>query len=105
MVLHTFDGHTHRIASRRYPAHTTCTKDEERTMLETILIWYAGITYVLMAVILFCARHEIEMVHLRNPIRYPMDKVMMVCAALLAFSPITIYWVIYEIWIDKTKGL
>jgi len=69
--------------------------------MESILLIYACLTYLIVGIILVCARHEIEMVHLRNPLRYPMDKVIMIVVCLWVFSPISIYWLLYEIWADK----
>jgi len=72
--------------------------------METILLGYCVVCYIVVAAILFTSRHEIVMVHYRNPLKYSMERISLTCLALLLFAPLSLYWVLYEVWDDKVKN-
>lgn len=83
----------------RHPSYITAQTSEDVIMM-TFLFWYCLACYLVMVGIFAYSRHDIVMVHLRNPIKYSMEKIYLICFVLFVASPISIYWVLYEFWDD-----
>ena len=100
MGMYTADGVISSPTHTGHPTHIT-SKEVEEEVMETVLLAYCVVCWVVVAAIMVCTRHDIVMVHLRNPIKYSMEKIYIVCFALFIAAPVSIYWLLYEVWDDK----